>query len=61
MGERGTVVEKQTILCFLSSSVGRRGITPDSQIALPSTVLRGFVDVFLSLHRSGMEGHETYN
>lgn len=61
MGERGTVVEKQVTLCFLSSSIGRkRGNTPDSQIGLPRSCKR-ICGCFLPLHRSGMERHEKCN
>lgn len=42
-------VEKQTNSVLTQISVGRKGKTPDS--AFPSTVLRGFLDIFLP-HRS---------
>lgn len=62
MEERGKVVAKQRTRCFLGSAVGRRREnTPDSQIALASIVLIGFVDVFLPAHMSGMQGHEKCN
>lgn len=46
--KRGESDGKAKSSVLLQLSVGRRGKTPDS--AFPSTALRGFLGVFLSLH-----------